>query len=896
MIDLRHALICGSVVLLASVQALAAEEGEADVLRVGTATVDITPDWKAKKVWIAGYGHGRAATGVHDPITARALVLEGGGKRVALATVDLIGIFYDQTQAVRKRLQGFDYVMVAATHSHEGPDTMGIWGPDEATSGVDAGYLKRVEDGVVEAVLKAQKGLQPVAGAALGAADASAIISDSRKPTVKDGRIWTLKFSGERGKPLAVAVFWASHPEALGSRNTLLTADYVAPLLNMVSRKHGCPSIFFNGPIGGLLSQPNDIRARDGSMMHYSTFEFCEEYAAQAADFAHAAAASAAPVSLLPIEVKSRELLVPLQNEKFRAALEAGVFRREIAVAGEEQKAYGVEPGTQCVRTEVARVRFGDLELLCVPGELYPELSVGGIEFPPDKGADFRQGEREVPLLSEPARWHRIVIGLANDELGYIIPKTQWDAEAPFCYGRNNDQYGEENSIGPDCAPILIGALNALGRKARRRPSARISPDFAAALADARKQLSEARRDLESPWPSFRVQTHNHCYISHDSISKIEQLADGANKAGGKAICMSDHPRKDRKEWEMEPRGVVDGVLFIPGVEYPWVQFGAPDGDKEHFIARFMCHTEHCFVPDEPVHYGRDATQPDNEGDYRSHVIDPDKMDGMEFYVSGADFRVLHKEEFRDTLKNPFTLTQILSAWRQHPHETFYAVTCYYPRLQLERWDSINRKVDRVFPGIASNNAHQNIDIKIMLQKDGSVHMENIFGETMADVKKGFVANTLRQMLSLDKGTFFAQLDPYDMHFRLVANHLICDKVEEEAILRALVAGKCYAGFDWLCPTNGFAFWIEDGDGRRWTLGETVQEDRATSLRIEAPLRCRLRVVRDGVLYWETVAESARIPVPGPGKYRVEALLEAAGDVFPWVITNPIKVASKPRG
>ena len=47
-----------------------------------------------------------------------------------------------------------------------------------------------------------------------------------------------------------------------------------------------------------------------------------------------------------------------------------------------------------------------------------------------------------------------MVIGLANDQIGYIIPKSQWDVEAPFVYN-NKDQYGEENSGGPDVAPTI---------------------------------------------------------------------------------------------------------------------------------------------------------------------------------------------------------------------------------------------------------------------------------------------------------------------------------------------------------------------------------------------------------------------------------------------------------
>ena len=67
--------------------------------------------------------------------------------------------------------------------------------------------------------------------------------------------------------------------------------------------------------------------------------------------------------------------------------------------------------------------------------------------------------EPSIATLLPRKRW--LLIGLANDELGYIIPKRQWDAVAPFAYGRTKSQYGEINSCGPEVAPILMRALQA---------------------------------------------------------------------------------------------------------------------------------------------------------------------------------------------------------------------------------------------------------------------------------------------------------------------------------------------------------------------------------------------------------------------------------------------------
>ena len=57
-----------------------------------------------------------------------------------------------------------------------------------------------------------------------------------------------------------------------------------------------------------------------------------------------------------------------------------------------------------------------------------------------------------------------MVVGLANDEIGYVIPRSQWDAKAPFAYGRSEDQYGEVNSTGPQAAAAARRRVRAAPR------------------------------------------------------------------------------------------------------------------------------------------------------------------------------------------------------------------------------------------------------------------------------------------------------------------------------------------------------------------------------------------------------------------------------------------------
>ena len=102
-------------------------------LRAGAAKTSITPDVHAGKIYMAGFGSNRVATGVHDNLYARCLSIGAGGKTLVVCAVDLIGLFHQDVLKVRSKvkaqLPGVTQVIVASTHDHEGPDTMGLWGP-----------------------------------------------------------------------------------------------------------------------------------------------------------------------------------------------------------------------------------------------------------------------------------------------------------------------------------------------------------------------------------------------------------------------------------------------------------------------------------------------------------------------------------------------------------------------------------------------------------------------------------------------------------------------------------------------------------------------------------------------------------------------------------------------
>ena len=105
-----------------------------------------------------------------------------------------------------------------------------------------------------------------------------------------------------------------------------------------------------------------------------------------------------------------------------------------------------------------------------IPGELYPEIAVGGIENP--LGADFEIAPVEVPPLRDALSGRvNLMVNLANDAIGYIIPKSEWDNEAPWIYGETEETYGESVSLGEETAPTLHERLMLLLKEVQGRVS-----------------------------------------------------------------------------------------------------------------------------------------------------------------------------------------------------------------------------------------------------------------------------------------------------------------------------------------------------------------------------------------------------------------------------------------
>jgi hypothetical protein len=138
----------------------------------GGAQIDITPPVGCR---LAGHFYESISTGIHDPLWAKAMVLQQGRQKFAFVFCDLIGITPAISNRARERASAqtgipVAHILVAATHSHTGPLFYGFQreyfhnkalargaDPHEKTD-----YPQFLTDRIVKALIQANRNLTPI--------------------------------------------------------------------------------------------------------------------------------------------------------------------------------------------------------------------------------------------------------------------------------------------------------------------------------------------------------------------------------------------------------------------------------------------------------------------------------------------------------------------------------------------------------------------------------------------------------------------------------------------------------------------------------------------------------------------------------------------------------------
>ncbi len=429
---------------------------------------DLNGNGKFDAVWIAGFSNKRAANGINDKVWARTMVVDDGKSRIAMTSIDAIGFMNDDIIDARQLVSeeaGITYSVISSTHTHESPDLIGMWGSSPFKSGVDPEYLTMVKKNIAKSIEEAVANLKPAKlKMAINPRDAIVVVKDTRKPYVFDEGLRMIQaISTETGETLGTLVGWADHPETLWSENLLISSDfphYVREGIENGVKKGdsvlhpgvGGIAVYFNGAVGGLMTTHPSLSVRDiftGEEYKEPTFEktkaqgdFLAYLALKALD------SSDYIVEKAGISIRAKTISLKFKNPLFRLGALLGILKRGMT-------------GWMEVRSELAVFSIGPAHFVTVPGEIYPEIINGGVEAP--EGRDFEIEPVEVPYIRSQMKGDfNFVYGMANDMVGYIIPKSQWDVEAPFTYGRDSAPYGEVNSLGPETAPAVHGGLQQL--------------------------------------------------------------------------------------------------------------------------------------------------------------------------------------------------------------------------------------------------------------------------------------------------------------------------------------------------------------------------------------------------------------------------------------------------
>ncbi|HKZ44635.1 MAG TPA: neutral/alkaline non-lysosomal ceramidase N-terminal domain-containing protein [Anaerolineales bacterium] len=236
-------------------------------LRAGVARRTITP---LKGIFLIGYGdRTKGNIGVHDELTATALVIESGTKRIAIVALDILTINEFVVDRVRTRLAPIE-LLLCCSHTHSGP----ISYASEGSFGKNRAFINSLVENITAAVLEADSKLTPVR---LEYGSSTAGIAINRREKMPDGHteigrnpqgvvdrsLQVVKVLDESGQLLATLVNYACHGTVLGPDNLLVSADWIGAMRSTAEAELGGMVLFLQGATANLNPDMywEDVRA-----------------------------------------------------------------------------------------------------------------------------------------------------------------------------------------------------------------------------------------------------------------------------------------------------------------------------------------------------------------------------------------------------------------------------------------------------------------------------------------------------------------------------------------------------------------------------------------------------------------------------------------------------------
>jgi hypothetical protein len=450
---------------------------------------------------------------VADPVTARAMVVSNGHRTVAVEVVDQEGLFNVYQQRIRDKVRADGYrlsnIFISATHDESAPDSMGLGGVSQTTSGVNNYWVTYMVDQAARAIERAYHALRPATVRYTEVLEPSNVRQCwSSYPFVDDQHIPVLQAVDARGRTIVTLASISQHAETLGfnggtpaldAQNNWVSSDWINFFRARLQQQLGGVAIEMAGSVGSVespevypaavsripqqfidASHPAGCRTlfgtrggTDATGALHTPLGYTGETKAFGTDMA-------APIIRAlrtgkyhnsrtnTIWGARRNICVQLQNELFVLGAALGVFAQrpgynENCTVASPVAADGTTHG-QSLRSQVAAFQIGDGEFVSIPGEVFPFTYLRGFLGP----QDMPDPTAPLPpwLLPHMHTPFRFIDGLGEDMLGYIFPAgnavgipsaTNLDPSSDDRFGCHHSDDSESTSA--DAANIIGDAL-----------------------------------------------------------------------------------------------------------------------------------------------------------------------------------------------------------------------------------------------------------------------------------------------------------------------------------------------------------------------------------------------------------------------------------------------------
>ncbi|MCL2495083.1 MAG: hypothetical protein FWE98_05440 [Oscillospiraceae bacterium] len=417
---------------------------------VGISKQEMVPDDVAsERYYIAGYYGPKTITGMHDPQCATAIWIDDNAGRGALVlvSIDCVGFLRYDADVIRQRMAGWSKrhgcraMHFFGTHDHAGIDTIGLWGK-LPKSGRDKKFIDLMHDKICEAIETAYNTRRCGELYAGQIEEPEGYHDDYRLPIVYSKILTRLRFAPFDGGAPVYLVNYAAHPGMMGGKNREMSADWVYWFREDIKAQTGGEVIFINGLIGGLI-YPHEEDVPNLEATEIAGHRIAE--LALAVENEH---------KLEPrIGVMSQDIYLACDNTLLVLGGILKVLAAKFQATGKGR--FGLS-----AKTALNYFEIGDLRILTVPGEMFPELAYGGY-LEEDLASNGGSAMNPTPLLEIANDPDLIMFGLGDDELGYLIPPNDFflDDKRPY-FVNAHDQHGRKHyeetvSVGVDAAQVI---------------------------------------------------------------------------------------------------------------------------------------------------------------------------------------------------------------------------------------------------------------------------------------------------------------------------------------------------------------------------------------------------------------------------------------------------------